>query len=191
MESETIITTKVKKIDHENHRIHFETLNPERRNIDIYFALLKMSLSTFPRTKKKEIGKAITLLNGDKNLRKVILKSQQFFIWGMNDETCKDKFIEIYENIGEKKYPKFICWIQYERFFFQHYIPFTCQELPYSEELNVIPLKEIVYSSNQNQFFPQTSVEYLSRVIPKGRTENAIQVLDSQKFKEFLENFKT
>lgn len=141
-----VTPTSIVSINLEQNSITHRVTKPRIDYLDIYCALLKMSCSIFPRTHRSLIEEALKLLSFDSKMRDLARVAQLFGLWGINDEKSRERKIYLFRRRTNYPCPDYMCFIQYYRFYFQVYIPFS-STFPDST-CNIEPWQRIVPYQN-------------------------------------------
>ncbi|KGE22242.1 hypothetical protein [Leptospira interrogans] len=141
-----VTPTSIESINVEQKSITHRVTKPRIDYLDIYCALLKMSCLIFPRTHRDLIEEALKLLSFDSKMRDLARVAQLFGLWGINDEKSRERKIYLFRRRTNYPCPNYMCFIQYYRFYFQIYIPYSSK---FPESIcNIEPWRKIVPYQN-------------------------------------------
>lgn len=180
------IEKEISALDESKNMITFKINTPPIKIKNLVFLFIKFGISILPENRLGEIRNVAEIISS-KNTQ-INLEDKLFFIWGRNKSNGEERKVELYERTSNINYPKYFFVLQFEKFFFQVFLPYTSPDNDFENLImNVEPFKEPIQKINN---IPTWKVEYIDKIIPKRETPFSIELLDSQKFNEFIKIYK-
>lgn len=176
------IEGEISALDESKKIITFKINTSEIKVKNLIFLFIKFGISIFPENRFNEI----------QNIAKIIsqkgdhfdLGDKLFFIWGRNKSNGEERKVELYERTSNINYPKYFLVLQYEKFFFQVFLPYTRPDNDFkSIVMNLESFKIPLPKRNHSR---TSEILCIDKIIPKKVTPLTITLLDSQKFNEFI-----